>query len=130
MPAEWTDLCSTALFFECTAGRGRLVHSFAVSIRKGKLLGLMAVHLVLLGISQLLPGLRGKVVMYSDCDSALQKVEGLPLLQNLLQCKHADILKNILVNCTLLSFSVEFKHICTMPSRLASHRPVRDFCWN
>ena len=28
MPHIWTDLCSTAFFFECTAGHGRLVGSF------------------------------------------------------------------------------------------------------
>ncbi len=93
-----TDLCSTAFFFKCTAGRKRLVGSFAeqsppVSAYQGKLLGLMTVHLVLLGINQLLPGLCGKVVIYSNCDIALQKVEGLPLLRIPSQCKYAHILK-------------------------------------
>jgi hypothetical protein len=73
--------------------------------------GLMAVHLVLLEINQLLPGLGGKVVIYSDCNGVLQKVEGIPPLWIPSQCKHVDILLNILINCTSLTFSVEFKHI-------------------
>jgi hypothetical protein len=108
------DLCSAAFFFECTTGRERFVGSFgeqspSANAYQGELLGLMAVHLVLLGVSQLLPGLDGKVVIYPDCDGALQKV--LPPLWILSQCKHLDLLKNILVNCTSLSFSVKFKNI-------------------
>ncbi len=56
--------------------------------------------------------MKGKFVIYSDCNNALQKVEGLPPLQIPLQCKHVDILKDILVNCMSLTFSVEFKQIC------------------
>ncbi len=86
MSEERTDVCSTAFFFECTAGRGRLVGSFleqspSANTYRGELLGLMAVHLILLGLNQLLPDLSGKVVIYFDCDGVLQKVEGLPPLQ-------------------------------------------------
>jgi hypothetical protein len=116
MPHIQTDLCSTTFFFECTAGRGRLVGSFAEflttsSAYRGKLLGLMAVHLILLGINELDPTLAGKVTVYLDCKGALDKVEGLPPGHLPAKCKHSDILKNILVNCANLSFAVMFEHI-------------------
>jgi hypothetical protein len=49
--------------------------------------------------------------VYLDCDGTLQKVEELPPLRISLHCKHVDILKNILVNCTSLSILVVFQHI-------------------
>ncbi len=83
MPHIRIDLCSTAFFLECRVGRGRLVGSFAEFLTAsnaycGKLLGLMAVHLILLGINKLDPMLVGKVTVYSDCKGALDKVGGLP----------------------------------------------------
>jgi hypothetical protein len=116
MPHIWTDLCSTAFFFECTAGHGRLVGSFVeflttLNAYHGELLGLMAVHLILLGINELDPTLAGKVTVYLDCKGALDKVEGLPLGHLPAKCKHLDILKNIFVNCANLSFAVVFEHI-------------------
>ncbi len=71
MPHIQTDLCSTDFFFECTAGCGRLVGSFvefstASNAYPSKLLGLMAVHLILLGINDLDPTLAGKVTVYLD----------------------------------------------------------------
>ncbi len=83
---------------------------------RGKLLGLMAVHLVLLGINGLLPGLSGKVVIYFDCNSELKKVECLPLLWIPSQFKHADILNKNPVDCTSLTFAVEFMH--SAPTRM------------
>ena len=73
MPDMRTDLCSTAFFFECKAGRGRLVGSFAnlnveSNAYRGELLGLMAIHLVLTSIATLHPHTFGKVVVYSDCN--------------------------------------------------------------
>jgi hypothetical protein len=69
MPHIRTDLCSTAFFFECTAGRGRLVGSFMEFLTTSnaycdKMLGLMAVHLILLGINELDPTLAGKVTVF------------------------------------------------------------------
>ena len=73
------------IFFECTAGSGKLVGSFAnfsgsVNVYRGKLLGLMAAHLVLLGMNTMHPGLWGSVTIYSDCLGTLDKVMGLPPL--------------------------------------------------
>ena len=49
--------------------------------------------------------------IYSDCSGALDKVKGLPPLRLPAKCKHSDILKNILVNCTKLSFQIKYIHI-------------------
>ena len=64
MPDLRTDLCSTAFFFECRNGRGKLVGSFAEvsassNAYRGELLGIMTVHLILLGMNKLLPDLSG-----------------------------------------------------------------------
>ena len=52
----YPDLCSAAFIMECTKGRGRLVGAFpeqsmAANAYRGELLGLMAVHLLLLGVN-------------------------------------------------------------------------------
>jgi hypothetical protein len=83
MPTLRTDICSTAFVFECTEGTGSLVGSFAnfsvsSNAYRGELLGLMAAHLVLLGLHKLHPGLTGSVKVYSDCLGALDKLKGLP----------------------------------------------------
>jgi len=116
MPDIRTDLCSTAFFFECKAGRGRLVGSFADfntadNAYRGELLGLMAVHLVLTGIAKLYPDLSGKVEKYLDCAGAIKKLVNLPSGRLSARCKHSDILKNILTNCSKLTFKVEMIHI-------------------
>jgi hypothetical protein len=71
----------------------------------------MAVHLPLLGLKKLYPDLVGKITVYSNCNGALQKVENMPPLQIPSHCHHADILKNILINCLTLLFEVEIRHI-------------------
>ena len=49
----YPDLCSVAFIIECTKGRGRIVivgsfaeHTETANAYRGKLLGLMAVHLI------------------------------------------------------------------------------------
>ena len=116
MPDLRTDLCSTAFFFECRRGRGKLVGSFAEvsassNAYRGELLGIMTVHLILLGMNTLHPNLGGSVRIYSDCKGALDKVENLPPGRIPSQCKHSDVLKTIMVNCSSLSFDVQYEHI-------------------
>ena len=111
MPHLRKGLCSTAFFFECKRGSGRLVGSFAefsssANAYRGELLGLMAAHLVLRGIADLYPDLTGKVVLYSDCEGAVDKVKNLPPSCLPARCRHSDILKNILVGCKQLPFRV------------------------
>ena len=116
IPDLRTDLCSTAFFFECSKGRGKMFGSFAEvsassTAYRGELLGILTVHLILLGINTLHPELGGGIRVYLDCKGALDKVEDLPPLRLPSQCKHSDILKTILVNCSLLSFAITYEHI-------------------
>ena len=75
----YPDLCSAAFIMECTKGRGRLVGAFpeqsmSANAYRGELLGLMAVHLILLGVNRVAPGLRGASHIVSDCLGALRRV--------------------------------------------------------
>lgn len=117
MRQEWYPyVCSAAFIFECTKGRGRLVgafpeHSRAANAYRGELMGLMAVHLILLSVNTILPDLQGSVHIYSDCLGALSCVAELPPERIPTRCKHSDILKTILVNCGKLSFERIYSHV-------------------
>lgn len=57
----YPDLCSCALVLECTKGRGRIFGSLPEQSKErtcayqGELLGLMAIHLILLAINKVAP---------------------------------------------------------------------------
>ena len=79
----YPDLCSAAFIMECTKGRGRLVGAFpeqsmSANAYRGELLGLMAVHLLLLGVNRTAPSLKGAAHIVSDCLGALRRVKDLP----------------------------------------------------
>jgi hypothetical protein len=112
----YPDMCSCAFILECSQGRGRIFGSFAENSSRacayrGELLGLMAIHLILLAANKLVPDLPGLVQIFSDCLGALKKVTSLPVTRLPSGCKHSDILKNIMVNCSKLSFSCEYLHV-------------------
>jgi hypothetical protein len=70
------DLCSAAFILECTHGGGQVVGAFSKASTEanafcGELLGLMAVHLLLLAPNTVSPGLTILVQVYSDCLGAL-----------------------------------------------------------
>ncbi len=97
-------------------GRGRLVGAFAeastaANAYPGELLGLIAVHLLLLVVVTVSPGLSGSATIYSDCLGALGRVAKLPPYRILYRCRHSDILKTIMVNCTSLFFQREYHHV-------------------
>ncbi len=73
--------------------------SVAANAFQGKLLGLMAIHLVLLAVNTVSPGLAGHVKIYLDCLGALGWIAELPPNRIPTCCWHSDILKTILVNC-------------------------------
>ncbi len=80
---HYHDLCSVAFVLECMQGQGRAIGAFPEASAEdnayqGELLGLMAVHLLLLAVNTLSPGLRGRVKIYSDCLGALGCVAELP----------------------------------------------------
>jgi hypothetical protein len=71
----------------------------------------MAVHLLLLAVETVSPGLSGSAAIYSDCIGALGCVAKLPPYHILSQCRHSDILETIMVNCASLSFNREYHHV-------------------
>ena len=105
-----------AVVLECTGGRGRVWCSFpeasrAVCSYRGELIGLMAIHLILLAINEVNPGLEGSVHIYSNCLGALYKVKNLPPSRVPSSLAHSDVLKNILVNCSSLTFDRHYSHV-------------------
>jgi hypothetical protein len=104
------ELCLAAFILECSAGRGRIVGSFPelspdANAYQGELLGLLAVHLILLAVNRLHPALTGRVKIYSDCMSALERITDLPSGRIACRIQHADILKILMVQCK--DFSVK-----------------------
>ncbi len=77
---------------------------------RGDLLGLMAIHLLLLAVNTVSPGLAGRVKIYLDCLGALGRTAELPPYCIPTRCKHSDVLKMILVNCGGLLFYQEYIH--------------------
>jgi hypothetical protein len=106
----YPNLCSMAFVLECSSGRGRVCGSFLETLLvanayQGELLGLMAVHLILLSVNKIHPQLSGSVEIVSDCLGALKRVSYLPPYQIPSRCCHSDILKTILVYCRRLTFT-------------------------
>jgi hypothetical protein len=71
----------------------------------------MAIHLILCSMNEVFKDLRGSVHIYSDCLGALNKVENLPPYRIPTKFSHSDILKNIMVNCSNLTFLRIFSHV-------------------
>jgi len=125
---QYPNLNSAAFIFECSKGRGRLIGSFPEKTKyanayRGELLGLMAIHLILLSINRVNPTLTGSVQIYSDCLGALSRVDDLPAFRIPSRCRHSDILKNILVNCKELTFKLYFEHV---DSHLDDHEELEN----
>ncbi len=78
---------------------------------RGELVGLMAIHLILLSINKVNKNLSGFVIIYSDCLGALDKVKNLPPSHIPTRSVHSDVLKNILVNCSDISFNRYYSHV-------------------
>ncbi len=110
------EVCATAFFFENSDRSCKVVGAFperseTANAYRGELLGLMAVHLLLLAINKVETELTGTITIYSDCEQAIGSIGSLPTLKIPARFRHPDILKNILVNCSELSFRVEYQHI-------------------
>jgi hypothetical protein len=68
----YPNLFSAAFVIKCTKGRGLLMGSFLDALLvanacRGELLGLMAIHLILLSIDRVHSNLLGSVKVVSDC---------------------------------------------------------------
>ena len=110
------DMNSCAFIFECTKKRGRMTGAFPEQTAeagsyRGELIGLLAIHLILLSINKTAPDLTGSVHIYSDCLGALNKVQNLPPHRIPSKCRHSDVLKNIMIHCSSLSFTCIFSHV-------------------
>ncbi len=109
----YPHLCSAAFVLECANGCGRIIGSFSESLAtanayRGELLGLMAIHLLLVSVNWIHTTLAGLVEVVLDCLGALKRVGHLPPYRIPSCCKHSDILKNILVNCRKLTFTIHY----------------------
>ena len=116
MRSLYPDIHSAAFVLECTSGTGRIWGSFPEPSRcacsyRGELVGLMAIHLILLATNEVNVGLQGRVQIYSDCLGALDKVKNLPPARIPTGSAHSDVLKNILVNCSDISFDRYYSHV-------------------
>jgi hypothetical protein len=116
MKELYPNINSAASILECTKGRGHLMGSFVEHTKDtcsyhGELLGLMAVHHILLAINKCNPGLPGSAQIFSDCLGALNKIENLPPYCIPTRCSHSENLKNIMVHCSDLSFRLLYSHM-------------------
>jgi hypothetical protein len=83
----------------------------------------MAIHLILLAANKLDWELQGRVRIFLDCLGALNKVTSLPASCLSSGCKHSDILKNIMVNCSGLSCDCEYLHVVAyQDNKVAYHK--------
>jgi hypothetical protein len=64
------------------------------------------------------------VKIYLDCLGALEKVTSLPANRVPSSCKHSDILKNIMVNCSNLSFSCQYLHVLAHQDEKMSYQQL------
>ena len=116
MKELYPNMNSCAFIFECSVGGGRLTGAFseqtmAACSYRGELLGLLAIHLILLSVNKVNPNLLGSVHIYSDCLGALDKVKNLPPHRIPSKCRHSDVLKNIMIHCSAMTFDRLFSHV-------------------
>jgi hypothetical protein len=112
----YPSMNSCAFILECTKGRGRLSGGSpellkAAGAYRGELLGLLAIHLILLAINTIKKDISGLAKIYSDCLGALSQVTNLPSNRIPSKCKHSNILKIIMINCKALSFKRKYIHV-------------------
>ena len=74
-------------------------------------LGLLTIYLILLSIYKVNPNLLGSVYIYSNCLGALDKVKNLPPYRIPSKCRHSDVLKNIMIHCSAMTFDCLFSHV-------------------
>jgi hypothetical protein len=108
--------CLAAFMLECANRHGRIIGSFseptaAANAYRGELLGLIAIHLLLVSVNRVHITLVGSVEVVSDCLGVLKHVVHLPPYRIPSCCKHLDILKNILANCRNLTFTLHYSHV-------------------
>jgi hypothetical protein len=71
---QYPNLCSAAFILECSKGRGRVYGLFSEALLvanayQGELLGLMAIHLILLSVNTICPQLSGSIKVVSTASA-------------------------------------------------------------
>ncbi len=112
----YPNLCSAVFVLECAKGQGQMIGSFSESLTvatayRGELLGLLVIHLILLSINKINCNLSGGMEIFLDCLGALKRITSLPPYRIPSRCQHSDILKNLLVNCRDMSFTLYYSHM-------------------
>ncbi len=112
----YPNLCLVAFVLKCAKGSGKIIGSFsesalAANAYRGELLGLMAIHLLVVSLNRVHNTLVGSVEVVSDCLGALKHGVHLPPYWIPPCCKHSNILKKILVNCQDLTFTLYYLHV-------------------
>ncbi len=112
----YPNLCSAVFVLECAKGRGQMIGSFSESLMvanayRGEILGFIAIHLILLSINKINCNQSVGVEIVSDCLGALKRVTSLLSYRIPSRYQHSDILKNLLVNCRDLSFTLHYSHV-------------------
>jgi hypothetical protein len=116
MKELYPNMNSCAYILECSRGRGRMSGAFleqttAACSYRGKLLGLLAIHLVRLSVNRIYPTVTGLVHIFSDCLGAINKVENLPPHRIPSKRPHSDVLKTIMTHCSSMTFDRLFSHV-------------------
>ena len=107
---------SCAFILECTQGRGCLTGAFleqtiAACSYRGELLGLMAIHLILLSVNRIASTLTRLAHIYLDCLGTLDKIQNLPPHCIPSKCRYLDVLKNVMLHCSTMSFTRLVSHV-------------------
>ncbi len=97
---------------------------------RGELLGLLAVHLILLAVNKTRPQLRGSVRIYSDCLGALNSVVDIPVNRIPSGTPHSDILKTLMIHCSDYTFRRHFSHVSAHTQRSLPLEPITMFVDN
>lgn len=110
------DANSCAFVLECQNGRGRILGQILEGSKdscafRGELLGLLAIHLILLAVNKLNPELAGSVRIVSDCLGALRRVVDLPEDRLPSGVRHSDILKVLMLQCRSFTFDCAYEHV-------------------
>jgi hypothetical protein len=71
----------------------------------------MAIHLILLSVNRIASTLMGLAHIYSDCLGALDKIQNLPPHRIPSNCQHLDVLKNVMLHRSTMSFTRLFSHV-------------------
>jgi hypothetical protein len=112
----YPNMNSCAFIFECSGGGGRMTSAFSeqkivACSYQGKLLGLLAIHMMLLSVNMVNPNLLGSVHIYSDCIGALDEVKNLPPHRIPSEMSPLGSPQEYHIHCLAITFNCLFLHV-------------------